>query len=182
MDKTRSIFARKRYMPLTAVALVVILTCILSACGFNSGTSTASGGSSSTPTPVAPTPTVTTVAGYGTTQGCPSDSVVSNISKANVVATITGAMGQTVTAHTGDIIELHMPFGKRWSGPQTSLNGLTLETPSGYALKADKSCVWRFDAKDAGTNTLSFTSRPMCQKGQMCPMYIVNVQVTINVK
>ena len=182
MDKNRRIFARKRYMPIAAIAFLVILTCILSACGFNSGTSTASGGSSSTPTPVASTPTVTTVAGYGTAQGCPSDSVVSNIAKANVVATVTGAMGQTVTAHTGDIIELHMPFGKKWSGPQSSLSGLTLQTPSGYALKSNNSCVWRFDAKDAGTTTLTFTSRPICKKGQMCPMYIANVQVTIDVK
>jgi hypothetical protein len=190
MNKVRKNFTRERYISLTAVAFIVGLTLILSACGFtNQGTATGSSGgsNSSTPTPIASTPTVTTVAGYGTTQGCPSDSVVSNISKANVVATITGttstsAAGQIVTAHVGDVIELHAPFGKKWDGPQNALAGLTLQTPSGYAQKTNNVCVWRFDAKSAGTTKLDFTSRAICKKGQMCPLFIANVEVTITVK
>ena len=188
MDKVQKTSAQKRYISLTVVAFMVILTCILSACGFNGGTSTTSGGSSSpTSTSVALTPTVTTVVGYGTTQGCPSDSVVSNLPKANVIANVTGTtststQGDTVTAHVGNIIELHAPFGKRWSGPQNSLSSLTLLTPSGYALKTNSVCVWRFNAKNAGTTRLNFTSRPLCKKGAMCPMFIVNVDVTVTVK
>jgi hypothetical protein len=186
MNKIQKIFTRKRYRSLSAVAFVVILTCILSACGFNGGTSTASGGSSTsgtpTPTPIALTPTVTTVPGYGTTLGCPSDSVVSNLPNANVVATVTGAIGETVTAHTGNVIELRAPFGKKWSGPQTSPSGLTLLTPSGYAQKTNNACIWRFDAKNAGTTKIDFTSRPICVKGEMCPMFVSEAQVTITVK
>jgi hypothetical protein len=182
MDKPGKISIRERYRSLTVVVFIMILTCILAACGFNGGTSTASGGSTSTPTTVALTPTVTTVTGYGTTQGCPSDDVVSNLSKANVVATLTGKIGSTVVAHTGDVVELRAPFGEKWGGPQSAIGNLTLLNPSGFAQKTDKVCVWRFDAKSAGTTQVDFTSRPICKKGAMCAMLIEDVQITVTVK
>lgn len=182
MDKSRKICIRERYMPLTVVAFIMILTCILAACGFNSGTSTASGGSTSTPTTVALTPTVTTVTGYGTMQGCPSDYIVSNLSKANVVATLTDKAGSTVVAHTGDVIELRAPFGEKWEGPQSSIGNLTLLNPSGFAQKTDKACVWRFNAQSAGTTQLDFTNRPMCKRGAMCALIIVDVPITVTIK
>jgi hypothetical protein len=184
MDKSRKNCRRKRYMPLTVAACIMLLACIMAACGSNvgSGTSVGSAGSTATPTPVASTPTVTTVAGYGTTQGCPSDSVVSNLPKANVVVTLSGSANSNVVAHTGDVIELRAPFGKQWGGPQKSTGGLTLQSPAGFAQMTDKACVWRFDAKSAGTTKIDFTGRPICKKGSMCAMFIMDLPVTITVK
>ena len=181
MDKSRKNCRRERYMPLTVVVFIVILACIMAACGSNVGSGT-SVGSAATPTPVASTPTVTTVAGYGTTQGCPSDSVVSNLPKANVVVTLSGTASSNVTAHTGDVIELRAPFGKKWGGPQGSTGGLVLQSPAGFAQMTDKACVWRFDAKSAGTTKIDFTGRPICKKGSMCAMFIMDMPVTITVK
>ena len=87
MDKPGKISIRERYRSLTVVVFIMILTCILAACGFNAEHPQHQEDPLVPPTTVALTPTVTTVTGYGTTQGCPTDDVVSNLSKANVVVT-----------------------------------------------------------------------------------------------
>ena len=140
-----------------------------------------------TPTPggsTASTPASgsTSIAGYGTSNGCPSDIVVSNApAKANVTVQPSN-MNTTITVHSGDIIEVRLPFGHKWSGPYTSQGVLQLQSPSGYAWKADSVCIWRFLATGPGTTQLLFHSQALCKPGQLCPAYITNIPFDIQVK
>jgi hypothetical protein len=88
----------------------------------------------------------------------------------------------TITAHNGDLIEVRLPFGQQWSGPTTSQGGLQLQTPAGYALNSDKVCIWRFIAQGSGMTQLTFSAKAICQKGQLCPQYVLNVPFSIDVK
>jgi hypothetical protein len=154
------------------LALTLLLFACSSAHGF--GGSASSGSSSATPAP-------TSVKGYGTSNGCPNDAVVSSTPPANVTANI-NSPDQTVSAHNGDTIEIHLPFGRKWSGPSNTPSILQLQQPSGYAQKSDNMCVWRFVAKGTGKAQLAFESQPLCKAGVACPMYIVAYPVTINIQ
>jgi hypothetical protein len=149
-----------------------VLILLLAACISNTGT-----GSGTTATPA---PTV--VKGYGTANGCPSDMVLSGTpTKANVTIKPSNS-SSTVIAHTGDVIEVDLPFGHRWGGPTISQGALELQQPAGYAWKATNTCVWRFIAKGTGTSQLDFTGRALCKSGQICPMYVLDMPFTIQVK
>ena len=158
-----------------AVAFVTILVAIalfLTACGTNSGSPAGSG---STPQP-------TTVPGYGTSNGCPSDVVVTAPQTAANVTVKFNQVNSTVTAHNGDVIEIDLPFGRTWGGPTVSQGVLELQPPAGYASKTTNMCIWRFTAKGVGSTQLNFTARALCKKGQLCPMYIMAVPFTVVVK
>ncbi|GHO86920.1 hypothetical protein [Dictyobacter formicarum] len=166
--------------------VMILLLVVLAACG-NSDSNSSTGGKSTTtggaPTTAnQPTPMPTSIPGYGTTQGCPSDVVISNAPKANQSVALKSQTGTTVTTHKGDVIELRFPFGKKWTGPKSAPAQLEMQQPAGYALKSDKVCVWRFTARSAGTADLHFTSRALCKAGMMCPMYVLDVPVTVTVK
>ena len=159
------------------VPLALILTFAFAACGSNGGTSTGAG---STPTS-APTP-VKTVGVAGTSQGCPNATVVNPPqNKPNVTIELTNK-NSTITAHSGDLIEVRLPFGQQWNGPTTSQGVLQLQNPAGYALSTAKVCIWRFVAQGTGTTQLDFSARAICTKGQLCPQYILMVPFTIDVK
>lgn len=154
--------------------LSILLVFVLAGCGSN----TSSGGAGTTPS----TPTPTTIKGYGTDNGCPSDLVV-NPATANANVKIqANQANSTVTVQNGDVIAILLPFGQKWSGPTTSQGQLALQNPSGYAVKTDKTCVWRFVAQGTGTTTLSFRGQAICKSGGICPQYILNVPFTIVVK
>ncbi len=156
-------------------ASLLVLICILTACGSNVSST---GGSASSPV----TPSPTAVKGYGTAHGCPSDFVVNTApSAANVLVKPTDTKS-TIPAHVGDVVEIRLPFGQSWTGPTASQGSLELQQPAGYALKTDNVCVWRFTAKTAGTTQLEFHSRALCKAGQMCPMYIAEFPFTITIK
>jgi len=159
-----------KYTLLSVSVCSLLLAFILAACG--SSSSGTGGGSSSPPPPV--------VKGYGTTHGCPSDSVVSTTTAPNVTVKPSDAKS-TITAHVGNVIEFQFPFGERWSGPTTSLGNLELQQPAGYAVKTKQVCVWQFVAKGTGTTQLDFHSQPLCQPGQFCPQHIVDIPFTIKV-
>jgi hypothetical protein len=91
-------------------------------------------------------------------------------------------INSTVTAHVGDTIEVRLPFGTKWTGPAQIPANLQEQPPTGYAFPSDNVCVWRFAAQSAGTATLDFHSQPICTKGEMCPMFITDNPVTIDVK
>lgn len=169
----------KRSLASFFLALVLLtLTCIVAACGTNAGSGTSTGSTGSSPA----NPSPTAVKGYGTAQGCPSDFVVSTApSTANVVVKPSQTNG-TVTAHVGDVVEIRLPFGQRWTGPTASAGGLEIQQPSGYAWKTDKVCIWRFTAKSAGTTNLEFHEQALCKAGQLCPMYIAEFPFVITVK
>ena len=155
-----------------ATALVFVLT----ACGANTGTGSGSG---STSTGSTPAPTATSIV---THKGCPSNAVIGTSSpQANIVLKPSNSNAD-VNAHQGDVIEVQLPFGQLWNGPTTSQGVLQLQTPAGYASQTANSCIWRFTAQGAGTAQLSFYGKPMCQKGQMCPQYVMSVPFTVTVK
>jgi hypothetical protein len=152
------------------VSLAALLTFALAACGSIGGSGTGS------------TPTPTTVQGYGTAHGCPSDAVVTlTPPTANVTVKLTDA-NATVKAHVGNVIEIQLPFGLQWTGPTLSGGGLNVQPPAGYASTALGMCIWRFSASSGGTTHLTFFARPICQKGQYCPQYILALPFTIVVK
>ncbi|WP_149400451.1 hypothetical protein [Dictyobacter arantiisoli] len=181
MKKIRIFFA-KIYMMLPMTILMVMLA----GCGFHNGTSTTTNAGSPAPTTTATTAVSTTkpggTASIMTAQGCPSNTIMGNAPRANVTVRLSGNRDQTVSATNGDIIELRFPFGKKWSGPTTTSGPLQLQTPAGYALQSDKSCVWRFNTRGTGTTELHFSARPLCKMGQMCALFIQDVPVTVIVK
>lgn len=165
----------RRQSILFIVPIVLILAFLLAACGTNSGSGTSTGSSGSTRVP-APT------TAKSTATGCPSNAVI-NPPPANPNVTIQlSNSNATIIAHNGDLIEVRLPFGQQWSIPTTSGNVLQLQTPAGYAVSADKVCIWHFIAKSTGTATLSFSAKAICKAGQMCPLYIMRVPFTIDVK
>lgn len=160
--------------------LTIMLTLVLAACG-DSTSSAGSGGTTSAPT-ATPTPALIKVQGYGTDNGCPSDLVIKNApSKANVTVLPANA-NDTIVAHNGDIVEVQLPFGHKWTGPTDSQGVLQLQQPAGYAWKSGNICVWRFTATGTGTEKLAFSSQALCKTGQICPMYIMAVDFTVDVK
>jgi len=152
------------------VSLAALLILMLAACGGTAGIG-------STPTPIP-----TSVQGYGTVHGCPSDAVVTSApSTANVTIKLSDA-NAAVTARVGDVLEIQLPFGLRWTGPTISGGGLRVQTPAGYASAALGMCIWRFKALSAGTTHLTFFAMAICQNGQFCPQYVLALPFTIVVR
>lgn len=151
---------------------LLILAILFAGCGSSTGSGSAS----------SPTPAPTTVKGYGTANGCPSDVVgTPPAGQPNVTIKLTDS-NTTINAHTGDVIEVHLPFGHLWSGPVAMPSNLQLQTPAGYALKTAKVCVWRFTAQSSGTAHLAFSGKPICKANELCPQYILAASFTIDVK
>src|SRR5450759_1959163 len=147
------------------VSLAALLTLVLVACG---STGAPGPGTGSTPTL-----TSTSGGGYGTAHGCPSDAVVTPATlAANVTVKLSDA-NTPITTHVGEVIEIQLPFGLRWTGPTISGGGLSLQTPAGYASPAMGMCLWRFNALSAGTTRLTFSAMALCVKGQVCPQYVL---------
>ncbi len=167
-----------RKCALIPLAMLMLLVFLLASCGAAaSGTGGSGSVAVSTPT-AAPTP----VKGYGSANGCPSDMVVGTAPpKANVTLQ-TSDTNKTITANNGDVIEIRLPFGHQWSGPAASQGILHSQSPEGYAWKANSVCVWRFVAQGTGSVSLNFTGRPLCKRGQMCPMFIMALPFKIDVK
>lgn len=153
-----------------------LLVCMLAACGGASTTGSGSNGSGTTQK------TPTSIPGYGTSNGCPDNTVINSAPPAANVIINQVQMNQTIAAHQGDVIEIRLPFGHKWTGPTSSQGILQLQPPAGYAWKADKVCVWRFVAKGTGTTQLVFHSQALCKPGQMCPMFIATMPFDVNVK
>ena len=162
---------RRKSLPLI-IPLVIAVAFLLTACGTNTGTGTGN----------APTPAPTTVQGYGTANGCPSNAVVSTApSKPDITVKPIDSRG-TINAHVGNVIEFDLPFGLMWGGPNTSLGVLALQTPAGYPWQASKACVWRFTAQGTGTTQVNFSARALCKKGEFCPQYVTDMSFTVSVK
>lgn len=169
----RITIASQKLLPLI---LIVSLAVVLAACGSNGGAGSGTGSGS------APTPTPTTVQGYGTANGCPSDAVVTGVTPAPNVTVKLSDAHSPVTAHVGDVIEIQLPFGQRWTGPTATGGELQLQTPVGYASTTTKMCIWRYSAQTAGMAHLTFSVGAICKMGQPCPEYASDVTFTIVVK
>lgn len=163
------------------VCLLVIGALMLTACGYNGTTSGSNPTTGATPSAPSPTPTIKTVRGYGATYGCPSDAVVS---VAPTVATITVRPGQghtTFSVQQGNVVEVQMPFGIAWRGPDVSGGGLQLQSPAGYAWKPVNACIWHYVAKNAGTMKLTFDGSVLCKQNLHCALAEVIDEFTIKV-
>jgi hypothetical protein len=89
----------------------------------------------------------------------------------------------TVNVKNGDTIEIDLPTGHTWSAPTIDpQNLLSKQGPDGSPLPSAKFCVWRYATTSTGTVNLSFVGRPICKKGELCPMYIMAVPFTIIIK
>jgi hypothetical protein len=166
---------QKRVLLPLSLFVLCIMAFTFAGCG--AASTGGNGGTTATAT-AAPT----TVKGYGSANGCPSDMVIGTTpTQANVILQPSDA-NTTITAHSGDVIEVRLPFGHKWGGPVTSQGILQLQTPAGYALKTNKSCIWRFVAHGTGSAQLSFSGRPICKQGQMCPLFIMSVPFKVDVK
>lgn len=168
----------RRQAWILVVPFVLVLVLALAACGTNTSTGAAPGS-----TATAPGATATSTQSQASANGCPSKTVVTSPpAAANVVLTNANS-GTTITAKKGDIIEVNLPFGHTWQGPTgTAQNLLTVQGPAGYTYPSAKACVWRFLATGTGTVHLSFEGRPICPKGQACPMYVMAVPFTVDIK
>ncbi len=167
----------RRVLPALSL-LIVASAFVLTACG----TEAAAGGTGSgSAQPPVVNPAPTGVPNPVTSQGCPSNAVVTTPTKATITVS-DSSKNATVTAHTGDVIEFRFPFGKKWSGPRASQGGLDLQGPAGYASKVNNACVWDFAAKSTGTTQLTFNSQPLCKRGELCPQYIIAFPFTVQVK
>ncbi len=167
----RSVQIRRRRTWFALGSFLTLMIFALAACGANTGSGTTSPGSSSATTPT------TTVSAYG----CPGAVMTTAPAPAKIVLKQSDS-NTTITAHVGDVVEIDLPFGQAWTGPTTSQGELQLQTPAGYALTASKVCVWRFTAQSAGTTQVAFLGKAICQKGQMCPLYIMRIPYTIVIK
>ncbi len=93
--RTLPVIRRKSFF--LVIPLVLILAFVLASCSAGGSGGTSGSGSNPAPAP-------TTVKGYGTAYGCPSDAVVTTAPAApNVTVHITQSHS-TVTAHTGDVV------------------------------------------------------------------------------
>ncbi len=123
---------------LIPLIMFMLLAFLLAACG-EASTSTGGSGTAGSSAPAVPVTTSTPVSvkGYGSANGCPSDMVVgSALPKANVIIQ-TSDINTTVTAHSGNVVEVDLPFGHAWGGPATSQGILHLQSPAGYAWKTE---------------------------------------------
>lgn len=175
--------ARRSRLRMTLIVCILVLFC--AACGAGSGTTTGSGGpmagATISPSPVKATATSTAEVqnGYGTSQGCPDDTVVTKtVPAANVTATM---QNTTITAQVGNIIEVRLPFGHKWSAPRTVPSALIMQSPAGYASTTTSNCIWRFEAKQKGDIQLQFSAAPLCKPKTMCPMFIMLTSISIKI-
>ena len=161
------------------IVLAVLLTFLLAACGTPSNSTGSSSGATVTSTPA---PTATHSGTTSSATGCPNKTTVAQPAAASVVLNSSG-VDTKATVKKGDLVEIDLPFGHNWSGPGNSAQGSLVEqNPSGYASPTGHVCVWRFLATGTGTAEVNFTGRPICQKDQVCPMYIMDASFTIEIQ
>lgn len=166
---------RRCRVVIPAGVLILVLIFVLTACGTRTTTGAPAGGKTATPT-LSPT------SGQASAHGCPSPVVVTTQpAPASVVLTSKNS-GSTITVRRGETIEVDLPFDHAWSGPVgLSPDVLTMQNPAGYTAPALGACIWRFTTSSAGTVRLSFIGRPICEKGQVCPLYVMAVIFILNI-
>lgn len=161
----RSIQTARRSAFFLCGILAIVVAFVLAACGTTTG-STAGNPASSSPTPLS------------SATGCPNSASGNTTPPANIVLNQSNG-SSTVTAHVGDVVEIDLPFGQKWTGPMVSQGQLQLQTPAGFTLATSKTCVWRFTAQSLGTTQLNFYGQAICQPGQACPMYVMRLSYTV---
>ena len=163
------------------VGLILTGALILTACGSNFTTTGSTSPTSATSSTPSPTPTaIQTIKGYGAPYGCPSDAVVNTAPTASV--TVRPNQGHTTySVQPGNVVEIQMPFGIAWRGPEISGAGLQLQQPAGYVSKTNNACIWRYTAQNAGTEKLTFIGSILCKQNLHCALAEVDNEFTIKI-
>lgn len=79
-------------------------------------------------------------------------------------------LGQQVTAHVGQTIEIRLRASVAWSLVLTGAHGvLSAHSTLGWYDVARQVCVWRFVATHTGAVQLSFTGGLVCPQNAECP-------------
>lgn len=90
--------------------------------------------------------------------------------------------GRTVSVHVGDTVQVRLPSTSRWSFQARSAAAvLTAIAPSSAYAPSLNACVWTFQAKAIGAETLSYGGAPICKPGQACATYRIAMDFTVNV-
>ena len=144
----------------------------------------------STATPLsgaAPTAAPTTVAPNPTqvSSGCPAPQPPTSAGAAPDV--VVGGQGGTVSSSAslavGQVLEVRLGGGTRWALAQNDpARALAPATPNGWFEPNPPACVWRFTGHAPGTVALSFTGRPICAPGSICPQFVVLTDIQVTVK
>jgi hypothetical protein len=75
------------------------------------------------------------------------------------------------------LVQVRLPSTQQWT--LTGANGIEVLQPAG--IQSAGACIWNFRATQAGTATMSFTGRPLCEPRTPCPQYILAETFTVNV-
>lgn len=166
---------RQAGYPLAIVAtLLMTLAVGLSACGLSSATTLGPGaGGAATAT--------TSASGAGASaKPCPIVGASVNLGAPALVLTPKSA-NQEVTAHVGDQIVVELPTTSRWRLAQAASAELQPNDPQGALDDSLHACVWSFHAQSAGSTTLDFTGSAVCEAGQACPQFQLNLSFAIKI-
>lgn len=164
---------------------VLMLALLLTGCGATSVTTGASSASAQTTstTPVATTSTTTQSPAPVTdsTSCSSSNQQAADVGQPTTIVT-PATPGRAVTAHVGDTVQVRLPATSRWSlQAVSSLAVLSAIAPTNMYSPSLNTCVWTFQAKATGTETLRYGGAPICKPGQLCPAYRIAMDFTVKV-
>jgi hypothetical protein len=155
-----------------AVAVVLLGSLGLAACGATSTSTATSPAGGSTTTSATPTPAPAT--------GCPLPTQAVQRPPADVVVRPLTAE-QPVDAKVGQTIEVQLPFGHKWALFPLATTIVSLQSPAGYGDASVQSCIWRFTATAAGNGQLVYLVSPICQTGVECPNYMARFTIDLHI-
>src|SRR5262249_18616565 len=90
--------------------------------------------------------------------------------------------GHAVDVHVGDTLQVRLSSASRWSFRVASNAAvLTAIAPTGIYAPTLKACVWTFQARSAGSETLTYTGAPNCMSGEPCAAYRIALEFSVKV-
>lgn len=159
----------RRLVP-SSIATSVALLLALTACGW----------------PVIPigggAPGRPTLSGTDTLTGCPAPTQTVRWPSAPAAIITTPFSSNPVTIHTGQTLEVSLPFGHVWQiQADQGQSVLALDTPAGYGDGGASRCIWHFTAHQAGHVVLAFTMKALCPAHTACPLYTAILRASVTV-
>ncbi len=166
----------------------LMLALLLTGCG---ATTVTTGSTSISTQTTSTTPVATTSATAQTTQSpapvtdstscSSSNQQTADVGQPTTIVT-PATPGRAVTAHVGDTVQVRLPATSRWSFQAvSSLAVLSAIAPTNMYSPSLNTCVWTFQAKATGTETLRYGGAPICKPGQLCPAYRIAMDFTVKV-
>jgi hypothetical protein len=166
---------------------LLALALLLAGCG----ATTLTARSTSTPTQTTSATPESAANATATAQATRSPASVTNCTSSSPHADSVGhptyiltatAQSRTVMAHVGDTVQVRLPATSRWSlQAAQSATVLASIAPSGMYAPALNACIWTFQARSTGAETLRYAGAPICKPGQPCAAYRIAMNFSINV-